>query len=232
MAVTAALLWHRLPRWLESRPHRFTVRSEVHGLLEIAITQTTALVEIRDCLREMSKIGYAKQIDAVSVAVIEEIRDEKSCISEFRDLVNARFPTRQDGEKIVGLLGQIRDYAEGLAVISTDIHAVREAVSDEGKEFDAAWKQRATMVEAILREIAESQPKILAQLEQNDKRMFEFVAATKGIMKAMNGEGYEDDDIIVDEARRIKAYAAEQGVELTLEDAIKRARSKRTYARA
>jgi len=62
-----------------------------------------------------------------------------------------------------------------------------------------------------------------------DERLFEFVNSTKRIMHALEGGVGSDDDAVIEAARDIRARAADKGIELTLEQALKRAREQANF---
>lgn len=186
---------------LSRRDSKGHLYSEMHAMLEISIKQNAAIIEMRDLMR-------AWLDTQLTVPAINQVRDA------IRD-----YP-RLDMEPVLAKLQHLvecADFSEGpLASIDKNSSKTEDHLSGIRQSLVA---------------LTEAQPKILDRLEKNDQRMFEFVNATKGIMKAISGEGEADDDILIDEARRIKAYAAEQGIEMSIEDCMKRARSKMTYNR-
>lgn len=238
-SVLLAVIFHgHIFRFLASivsgRDPKHSLYSEMHSLLEISIKQNTAIIEMRDLMR-------AWLDTQLTVLAINQVRDAirdyprldmEPVLASLGQAVALLMSIDEDFGKVGECIEEIRTAssaraADGEAVVAKLQHLVECAEFAKGP-LASMDKQSSQQVDFV-KTIAESQVKILAQLDKNDQRLFEFVNATKHIMKAISGEGAEDDDILIDEARKIKASAADQGIELTLEDCIKRARAKMTY---
>lgn len=241
-------LWPALSKFATGHHEKHSLYSEIHGLLEISVKQTAAIIEIRDTLRDPA---VKKQPPEV-LAIWERL-------GVFGQAIETHL-AKIDSEKQIALLGQIRDMAE--RYLASVEFTGKNSVERWGKFQEALQKQAIQQLEALRGIQAameqavsiwkdpqqdltlaallkqgeiqlEALAKINTQLEKNDQRLFEFVASTKRIMRAIEGGDGADlgDDELIEKAKLIRAQAEDRGVSLTLEDCIKRARELDTYQR-
>jgi hypothetical protein len=117
---------------------------------------------------------------------------------------------------------------KNLAPFREDIGgAFQIAIAGLAKRIDDGVTVNGPLLTTIQRQGEEQ----LEATKKLDQRLFEFVNATKGIMRAINGNSADDQDALIENAKMIQARAADRGIEITLEDAIKRAREQEVYAR-
>jgi hypothetical protein len=107
-----------------------------------------------------------------------------------------------------------------------DTLALKTNIAENGSaQRQKLWQEQVEGIQGILK----GQQGQLEATKKLDDRLFEFVNSTKRIMRAMEGGVGGDDDTLIEAARDIRMRAADKGIELTLEECIKRAREQANF---
>lgn len=218
-------IWKGLREAVFGGGQRPTVRSEVHGLLEIAVKQTAVLVEMRDLMRG----SLTREADLADIAdtipdALRPLHDLLLSINSHQENCDEHlsYSATALGELRAHALQAVKDRQEFMEGESSAIVPFRE-------DFRVAIQTALGQINTLLAVIQKQGGEQLEALQKLDQRLFEFVNATKGIMRAIQGNSGDDQDVLIEDAKMIQARAADRGVEITLEDAIKRARNQAVY---
>lgn len=201
LAVGPVMKWLQVAS--EQHAGKRALYPEIHSLLEVTVKQNAAIIEIRDLLR---------------VRPILDTNNVVAAINALHQGILEQSPTGQIVEITKAIDDAGRDIVEKIHSIGTLIAAFKQQF--DGQDRASSFMEMRSHMEVSVGKLAQ----ILGQLEKNDQRLFEFVNSTKRIMRAMEGQTGEDEDALIEEAKMIRARAAERGIEITLEDALKRAR--------
>lgn len=218
IALAILLLFRtRISEWfsglLRGREDKHQLHSEVHGILLAVTAQAANTAQIRDALTQLvAVIGSHDENDVhvKQLVAMEGIKAELYNIRVNGEGIASRLAafSKQETElkNITGALDRIEAYhaKTELHNTKTNVMAFQLAMTDWMKnQLDATKKL--------------------------DERLFEFVNSTKRIMRALEGGVGGDDDSLIEAARDIRMRAADKGIDLTLEDALKRAREQANF---
>lgn len=117
------------------------------------------------------------------------------------------------------------DDSSQMQILSGILKSIAQRMDDEKAD------RSGTFVEGIkcLGEILKTLTELVHAVKKLDDRLFEDINAHRRIMKALEGQGGGDDDEIIETAKHIRSVAADKGIELSLEQAISRAREQANF---
>jgi pyruvate/2-oxoglutarate dehydrogenase complex dihydrolipoamide acyltransferase (E2) component len=199
---------------------RHELHSEVHGILEAVTKQAGSMAHVRDNMGVF--VTYIQSAEAVHLDVLREIRDAMALKASIAETGSAQ-RLKLWAEQVASIQDMQKAQQEQTASTKVLAHLMeQEAMGRAGnliKDGDA-W---AALL-AVSREQLDATKKL-------DDRLFEFINSTRRIMKAIEGVGNSDDDDLIESAKDIRMRAAEKGIELSLEQALARAREQANYRR-
>ena len=235
--VIALLLSFRtaISGWLHGllvgKGDKHQLHSEIHGILLAVTTQAANTAQIRDTLTQLV-VNIEKPNEEWSVAIdsLLTIKDNLAALFDVDESVDlpgisidriARISERTSAtvEKIEESLRHI------CGPVGHDGISRFEKVSYAVEKMSVNPTNHEDFHGAVLKSIAHQ----LDATKRLDERLFEFVNSTKRIMHALEGGVGSDDDAVIEAARDIRTRAADKGIELTLEQALKRAREQANF---
>lgn len=228
-------------RLMAGRPSKHELHSEIHGILMAVTAQAATTAQIRDAIAQLvAAMGKPDEGDTQhkQLNVLEQIRIEMGRLtSNTNSIGNSHAKHLEaissavlDAYAAVDVLTKlITDIKDSFASIVTPLQNMSINVSyicgPVGHDGVSRFSKMALATDSTLKFNQDQ----LDATRKLDDRLFEFVNATKRIMRAMEGTPGGDDDSLLESARDIRMRAADKGIDLTLEDSIKRAREQANF---